>query len=110
MEFLDREVGELVAAFPTPPNVIVVSDHGFGPARHYPMFSGWHGEHGVFIAAGPDVPQWDDHLSVNYIDIVPTILRLLGFRSPSTMPGHSLVPDRSALPDAIALTVGGTGG
>jgi len=110
LEFLDREIGSLIAAFPAPPNVIVVSDHGFGPASHHPMFSGWHGEHGVFIAAGPDVPQRNDHLGVDYVDVVPTILRLLGFRSPSTMSGHSLVRDRSALPETAALTGAGRAG
>jgi hypothetical protein len=97
LEFLDREIGKLIHAFAVPPNVIVVSDHGFGPTHHHPLFSGWHGKHGVFIAAGPGVAQREDHLSVSYVDVVPTILNLLGFRSPLPMQGHSLVGSTTTL-------------
>ena len=97
LEFLDREIGELIHAFAVPPNVIVVSDHGFGPTHHHPLFSGWHGKHGVFIAAGPGVAQRQDHLSVSYVDVVPTVLNLLGFRSPPPMQGHSLIGSATTL-------------
>ncbi len=90
LEFLDREIGGLLAAYTVPPNVIVVSDHGHEVSRDQPLWPGWHGPVGIFIAAGPDFPHRDAALDVSYYDVAPTIADVLGFAAPPGMHGASL--------------------
>jgi hypothetical protein len=57
----DRQLGTLLAALPAGGNVIVCSDHGFGPyATERPHPTGISGHHfdgppGIVVAAGPDI-------------------------------------------------------
>jgi predicted AlkP superfamily phosphohydrolase/phosphomutase len=89
LERLDRQLAELIAAFPSPPNVLIVSDHGAGPSRSYPAWRGWHDTPGMFLAAGPDVPKGTTRADVAYYDIVPTILDLQNFHPDTDLRGRS---------------------
>jgi type I phosphodiesterase/nucleotide pyrophosphatase len=90
--FLDDAVRALAGAFAREPNVIVVADHGVEPIHHHSLWRGWHARHGgVFIAAGPDVPQRTEEIDVAYADVVPTVLDVAGVRVPRTLPGVSLL-------------------
>lgn len=95
LEWLDRELRRLIAAFPTPPNVVVVSDHGHEAIHGHIFFKGWHAPRdGVFIASGPDIRTRNERIDVSYFDIVPTVIELAGFRPPQTLPGRSLLSQR----------------
>jgi type I phosphodiesterase/nucleotide pyrophosphatase len=92
VETFDRNLAQLIAAFPSPPNVVIVSDHGEGPATTFRTV--WRAEHvppGIFLAGGPDVPHTAEMIEVSYYDIVPTILDLRGFVQPPDLVGHSVV-------------------
>lgn len=95
LEYLDTELGRLIATFPRTPNVLIVSDHGHTPTHavihNAAVWRGWHGPEGVFIAAGPDVAGPDAGVEVSYYDIVPTILSLRGFRVLSGLQGRVVV-------------------
>jgi hypothetical protein len=94
LEYLDQRLGHLIAAFPTPPNVIVVADHGEGPAEMVTLWRGWHSELGLFLAAGPDVSRQGGLRAVSYFDVVPTMLDLLNLEKPSDLTGHSVIARR----------------
>jgi hypothetical protein len=90
LEFLDRGLAELLAAYRSPPNVILVSDHGHTAVLDHPLWRGWHGPRGIFIAHGPAFPHDERSLNVSYYDVVPTIADALGLAVPSEMRGRSL--------------------
>lgn len=90
VEYIDSQVGRLIAAFPATPNVVIVSDHGAQASDDYPMWKGWHGPRGIFIAAGPDIAHSPASSDVTYFDVVPTILELQGFHVPTDLKGRSL--------------------
>jgi predicted AlkP superfamily phosphohydrolase/phosphomutase len=92
---VDRQLGELIAAFPSPPNVLIVADHGEGRSRSYPLWRGWHDSPGVFLAAGPDVPHDSKWLDVSYYDVTPTIIGLSGFERAADLRGRTLFPPAS---------------
>jgi predicted AlkP superfamily phosphohydrolase/phosphomutase len=90
LEHLDRRLASLIAAFPTPPNVIVVADHGEEAATTSTLWKGWHSKTGLFLAAGPDIDYRTTRLQVSYYDIVPTMLDLLNFEHASDLRGVSI--------------------
>jgi hypothetical protein len=90
LEFLDRELARLLAAFPRRPNVILVSDHGHEAILDHPLWRGWHGRFGVFVAEGPAFRHREQPLAVSYADVVPTIVDVLGFAGPAGMHGTSV--------------------
>ncbi len=91
-KFLDGGLGQLIAAFPRPPNVVVVADHGMESIHTMRLWKGWHSSRGgIFLAAGPDVPQRRDEVIVSYFDIVPTLADVMGFAAPEAMRGRSLL-------------------
>jgi predicted AlkP superfamily phosphohydrolase/phosphomutase len=90
VEYIDSQVGRLIAAFPAEPNVVIVSDHGAEASHDYPLWKGWHGPEGVFIAAGPDIRSSPIPSPVSYLDIAPTILELQGFDVPPDLTGRPL--------------------
>ena len=92
LEFLDRGLARLLATYPSPPNVIILSDHGHEAVMDHPLWRGWHSRRGVFIAEGPAFPRRRDTLAVSYYDLVPTIADVLGFDLPEGMHGSSVVP------------------
>src|SRR5439155_27321879 len=73
LEVFDKQLGDLIAAFPEPPNVLIVADHGEGPAMFHTIWRGWHTSPGMFLAAGPDIPHETDIQQVSYYDITPTV-------------------------------------
>lgn len=79
MEWFDERLGKLMAAFGTPPNVVIVSDHGQTSTVNHITWRGWHGPEGVFIASGPGVEPELERSAVEYVDVFPTLLRLAGY-------------------------------
>ncbi len=90
LQMLDGELGALIAAFPSSPNVLVVADHGEGPNRleRFQLWKGWHSSPGVFVAAGSDIAHAPETLKVSYYDVVPTILALKGLEKPADLRGR----------------------
>jgi hypothetical protein len=91
IETLDANLREIIRAFPTRPNVLIVADHGEGPSSAYPPWKGWHASPGVFIASGPDIAHSSEAPDVSFYDITPTIIDLAGFEPASDLTGHSVV-------------------
>lgn len=92
LEFLDRGLARLIEAQATPPNVIVIADHGHEAIHTHMLWKGWHaGRGGIFLAAGPGIPHRAEKLEVDYLDVVPTILELEGFARPERLSGRSLL-------------------
>jgi hypothetical protein len=93
LEYLDAQVARLINSFSTPPNVLVVSDHGQEAASQATMtlWKGWHSPRGVFLAGGPDIKKRSADLSVSYFDIVPTMLDALNIPQPPDLPGRSVI-------------------
>ena len=99
VEYLDGQIDRLIKAFPTPPNVLLVSDHGQEAAAGaaLSLWKGTHSSRGVFMAAGPDIVGQRADLSVSYLDIVPTILDVLRFERPADLSGRSLLSQQAAV-------------
>jgi predicted AlkP superfamily phosphohydrolase/phosphomutase len=95
LEFLDAHFARLIAAFPEPPNVIVLSDHGHGPSETSTLWRDFHAPKGLFISAGPDIPHTQRYINVSYYDILPTILELTRFSRPETLRGQPLFTTRN---------------
>jgi hypothetical protein len=91
LEFFDRRLGEILAGFREPPNVILISDHGHEGTDTNSLWRAWHGREGIFIESGPDVAPDDRDLQVSYFDMVPTILDFEGFATPPIFKGQSQV-------------------
>jgi type I phosphodiesterase/nucleotide pyrophosphatase len=97
VELLDRQLAELIAAFPIRPNVVIAADHGEGPVTTFKTI--WRGEHApdaMFLAAGPDVPHHAEMIDVSYYDVVPTILDIERFRKPADLVGTSVLETANA--------------
>ncbi|MEA2627481.1 MAG: hypothetical protein QOD06_3526, partial [Candidatus Binatota bacterium] len=93
-ELLDGWLRRLSALQPAA-NVVVVSDHGYGPIRGHPLWRGWHARRGaIFLAAGPDVRPAAGLLELSYLDVVPTLLEIAGFARASDLPGRTVVSRR----------------
>jgi predicted AlkP superfamily phosphohydrolase/phosphomutase len=90
-EFLDRGIARLIAAAPSTPNVLIVSDHGHAGSDNVAPWRGWHATPGIFIAAGPDVPHRPGRVNVSYYDVAPTMIDLKGLVPPAAMRGQSIV-------------------
>jgi predicted AlkP superfamily phosphohydrolase/phosphomutase len=91
LQFLDRQIGDLIDVFPVTPNVLIVSDHGH-EANHMPLI--WRSKHapdGIFIASGPDIRPISKNIRVTYYDIVPTILHLFRLEKPKDLQGISVL-------------------
>lgn len=91
LEFVDGCLARLISAYPTRPNVLIVSDHGHVAIEDHPLWLGWHGREGIFIGSGPAFPRRGDALHVSYYDIVPTLADALGLRASPGMHGSSLL-------------------
>lgn len=116
--YTDRELGRFIQALDkkAPPEktiLVVLSDHGES--------LGEHGEytHGIFlydstlhiplIMRGPGVPAGIRvKQQVRTIDVLPTILALMGGQAPPACQGVSLVPALSGRPVATAVSYGET--
>ena len=90
VEFLDQRLGELLNMYQEQPNIVIVSDHGHGASQFSSGWRGWHTKDGVFLAAGPSVPQRTSPVKVSYYDVVPTLVSLKGFSVPVGLMGRPL--------------------
>jgi hypothetical protein len=80
VRYIDERIARLLAHYATPPNILIVSDHGHGAATEIRGWRGWHTREGIFLTAGPSIAHRTERVSVSYYDILPTIAGLKGFR------------------------------
>ena len=92
VRYFDRRLQRLLDLYATPPNVLIVSDHGHGRATTIAGWRGWHTKEGILLAAGPSVPHRAGRIHVSYYDVLPTVVRLKGFHYPQSLGGRSVVP------------------
>jgi len=88
LEFLDRGIGAMISAFPSRPNVMIVSDHGMESLEGVPPFKAYHASPGIFVGAGPGMPVVAGRRKLSYFDIVPTVLSLEGLVTPENLVGR----------------------
>lgn len=93
----DEYIGGLLEAIGDQTNLIILSDHGFGPAigdwhagrkamdLHY--LSGSHRPDAVFLAAGPDIRPGEIE-GFSTVDVAPTLLAALGLPVSEELPGR----------------------
>ena len=84
-QYLDEEVGKLLARFGDQCNIVIASDHGFD-------FNGnvhGHAPDGLFIASGPYIKKLAEAGDVTIYDILPTLLALLGLPQAKDMQGEA---------------------
>ena len=91
VRYIDDRLGQLLALYSQPPNVLIVSDHGHGATTFSTAWRGWHERDGVFLASGPSIPHDVGPRTVSYYDIVPTIAALKGFEAPEQLTGRAVV-------------------
>lgn len=94
--FVDRALGELLAAWEGKANMVIVSDHGFGRAASSKMededarvqyLTGDHRPDGIIMAYGPDIqPGQIEGLTI--MEIAPTMAALLGIPVAGDLPGQ----------------------
>ena len=98
-QWTDAAVGKILSRYDgTPRLVLVVSDHGAGPAvgeykvvtKEYLNLSGSHRDEGILIANGPAVRRGAKVEQASVYDITPTILRYLGEPVAKDMDGKPL--------------------
>lgn len=89
-EFLDRQIGLVIEAFPSTPNVLLLSDHGQEASEVRPLWKGQHSARGVFVASGPDIPSRTESIGVSYVDVAPTIFQIVGLQKPREMTGRAV--------------------
>lgn len=90
LEFLDATLGDLLRAYGRDVDVMIVADHGHTSSTDNPLWRGWHGPNGAFIAAGPSFPHRAEPVAVSYFDVVPTVLDVLGFAPPAGLHGTTI--------------------
>ena len=71
-------------------------------SKHFKKQSGNHRLHGIFVANGPDIKKDNQTKDAKIIDIVPTILYLMGIPIPDDLDGKILKD--IFLPDFVKLT------
>lgn len=97
-QWIDREVARLLAIYPAPPLVLVVSDHGAGPAKgeyaidapEYLHLSGAHRIDGILVAHGPGIRRGATVEGATIYDVAPTLLHALGLPVGADMDGRAL--------------------
>jgi len=97
-QWIDGHVGEILAHYETPPLVMVMSDHGAGPAvgtatvteHRYLHLSGAHRSQGILLANGPGVRKGATIEGASVYDVAPTLLHYLGYAAGDDMDGHVL--------------------
>jgi predicted AlkP superfamily phosphohydrolase/phosphomutase len=90
-EDIDGFVKRLLAGMDPRTTVLIVSDHGFGPATTYDPQSQINGDHrpdGIIIAAGNHVRRGVAESVASVLDVAPTVLYLLGLPTGEDMEGR----------------------
>lgn len=89
---MDEILGDLLSTLEAGTDVIIVSDHGFGPDPHpvIPYRTGDHRLYGVFVASGPHFKPGIKIDDAAVIDITPTLLYLFGLPAARDMDGKIL--------------------
>jgi hypothetical protein len=99
-QWTDAAVGRILEFYKdTPRLVLVVSDHGAGPAigrnrivtKEYLELSGSHRETGILIANGPGVRRSAEAVPASVYDVTPTILHYLGLPVGDDMDGRPIL-------------------
>lgn len=90
--YMDEVLGEFLQTLAPGTDVMIVSDHGFGPdpGHTIPFRTGEHRSHGVFVANGPHFRQGVKLEEANVLDITPTLLYLYGLPVAKDMDGKIL--------------------
>ncbi len=95
--YVDEILGQYLRLLPANSTVIVLSDHGFGPAvgrwsiahRTLRYLSGSHRRKGVFVIWGKHAAGGGAAIGVvNAVDLLPTLLHLLGLPQARDLPGR----------------------
>ena len=93
---VDQRIKRILDAVAGPETlVMILSDHGFGPAsvpHRMPSepYGGTHRDDGVLILAGPGIVQNQSVVNASILDITPTLLTFLGHPVGADMPGRVL--------------------
>jgi predicted AlkP superfamily phosphohydrolase/phosphomutase len=87
---VDQKIGEIIAAAGEDTVVLIVSDHGMEADPRNFIWPGWHGPEALFILAGGPVRPGGEIKKVDYLDLAPTVLYLLGYPVPDDIPGRVL--------------------
>ena len=85
LQEVDMRLGLILREMPDA-NVLVLADHGQSASPRHEVWSGWHSPEGVFAAAGPDVPASSVMRRVDYQEIVPWALDIMGYEVPADLP------------------------
>jgi len=87
--YMDEILGEFMAELEPGTDIIVISDHGFGPDPdpEIPYRSGDHRPYGVFAASGPHFKQGIRIENASVLDFTPTLLYLCGLPAARDMDG-----------------------
>jgi predicted AlkP superfamily phosphohydrolase/phosphomutase len=103
-DFADDLLAKMLEAFGPDTTVVLVSDHGAGAWAFdgmagalkdvfqsiHPEYSGNHRLNGLIVMNGPGVAAGVDIGVVKHVDIVPTVLALLGLPLAEDLPGRVL--------------------
>jgi tetratricopeptide (TPR) repeat protein len=106
-QFHDLMLGRLLQLAGEETTVILLSDHGFhSGAGRPPMYPdpsdpgkligpgadplAWHRRQGIFVAAGPNLKKDELVHGVSLLDVMPTVLMLLGLPIPGDIDGRPL--------------------
>jgi hypothetical protein len=88
-EFLDRMLGDHLAALERDRVLVVVSDHGYGPLT--PSRKHFHQPNGIAAIYGPGVRPGAKIGGMRITDVTPTVLRILGLPTANDMDGRANV-------------------
>jgi hypothetical protein len=121
--FVDESVGDLIDAWQGEANILIVSDHGFGPASKAQMevaggrikyLSGDHRSNGILMGLGPDI-QPGEIKGLTIMEIAPTLAALMEIPVSGQLPGNVAVDllrpgyfddhPLQSVPDYSAVTV-----
>ncbi len=103
-DFADDLLAKLLEVLGRDTTVVLVSDHGAGAWAFegmagalkdvfqtvHPEYSGNHRLNGIFVMNGPGIPSGIEIDAVKHVDIVPTVLALLGLPLAEDLPGRVL--------------------
>ncbi len=99
-EYQDTLLGEFLQRIGPETTVVVCSDHGFRSDRNRPRTdprighgraADWHRKYGILVIRGEPIRPGQELLEASVLDLVPTVLTLLGLPIPPDLDGRVLV-------------------